>query len=1134
MATRTITFLIQGRDNLTAAVNSAKSALKSLSPAAQAAIARTNSNIAALKNSLAALQKVQSDFGKFRELKQTVAGNAQALQAAQQKANQLAREYRNAQTAAQNLAQRLTQLKNRQAELKTQRQAANMLFREAKSSGDTAKLAEARARVRALADEYKNVRAQIKQTNGELRGVNLSNRAFESAKNEAARLSALLQSQRQQLQSLRTNLSGQGFNTDHMIASQQRLQDAINRTTQALTREHDALNRLNQSAQHNQNFAAAQQDMANAYANFQNSIQTAETIMNPFTEATKTAMTFERQMSRVKAVTQMRDLRAGNLEKVNESMRQLTEQAERLGASTEFTSVEVAKGMEKFGYAGWTAEQIQAAMPSMVDLASISPGHNIERMADILSDTATAMGIKAGDTVKLANGKIVDAFQHQADSWAYATTTANLNDEDLFMALRYNAGAMKLAGLSEGDIFAANMVVANAGLKGSMAGTAFRSGIIRLQAPAKKGAQALEEMGFNASEAQKEMAAAGQAMKELGIEGGGVMDKIVTIKKRFDELGAAGQSDAQAALINDIFGKHAYQAWAEVLRSNNLDQLREIAEEINSGYVDGWSAETANVIRDNTATEVEYLKSAWDALAKSVGDAFLPAATAAAKALTNFVNTLNNFVQNNQTAVQWLGLLAGALSGIIVAGAGIAALSAAFSFVSGGIMAAVGAVRGLVTILSVARAAVMGFGVVSAAAAAIASAPIWLIVAAVVAIIAVVGYATGAFDGLGDAIANAFNHPQGAITGFCELAKSSIDSAVDYIMARWLTLKSALSHPIEAIINFVDHGDVVGGNVVNGTEQVKLLRRVANWSTGTPTKYEQPTISHSNGGGGGGSFGSVNVQSANIQAAQVEVPPIETPKIEAPTITAPKIEVPPVDTSAIQASFDAASFSSQSLSYSLMSASPAAQALAYSAQTAAASSNSLSFSAQTAAAGANALGFSSQAATGGISAMSASAAASTGNISSMAGASSSAAGSISGLGAAAASAIGSLLSAGANAAGAIFSVISSAGSAGASVAHNAEGGIYNRGSFLTTFAEKSPEAAIPIDSTARAKNLWVETGNLLGMFEGGGGSNSVTINLTMNFAGERPADTNWVDDVRATFAELAEQYFGEKRRVSYS
>lgn len=47
---------------------------------------------------------------------------------------------------------------------------------------------------------------------------------------------------------------------------------------------------------------------------------------------------------------------------------------------------------------------------------------------------------------------------------------------------------------------------------------------------------------------------------------------------------------------------------------------------------------------------------------------------------------------------------------------------------------------------------------------------------------------------------------------------------------------------------------------------------------------------------------------------------------------------------------------------------------------------------------------------------------------------------------------------------------------------NAVGGIYQRGSFLTTFAEESPEAAIPIDGSARAIGLWERTGAMLGMY----------------------------------------------------
>lgn len=52
---------------------------------------------------------------------------------------------------------------------------------------------------------------------------------------------------------------------------------------------------------------------------------------------------------------------------------------------------------------------------------------------------------------------------------------------------------------------------------------------------------------------------------------------------------------------------------------------------------------------------------------------------------------------------------------------------------------------------------------------------------------------------------------------------------------------------------------------------------------------------------------------------------------------------------------------------------------------------------------------------------------------------------------------------------------------GGKVAQNAKGGIYGKGAFLTTFAEKSPEAAIPLDGSRRALGLWQQAGQMLGV-----------------------------------------------------
>lgn len=62
--------------------------------------------------------------------------------------------------------------------------------------------------------------------------------------------------------------------------------------------------------------------------------------------------------------------------------------------------------------------------------------------------------------------------------------------------------------------------------------------------------------------------------------------------------------------------------------------------------------------------------------------------------------------------------------------------------------------------------------------------------------------------------------------------------------------------------------------------------------------------------------------------------------------------------------------------------------------------------------------------------------------------------------------------------------------AGNRIPENAAGGIYARGAFLTSFAERSPEAAIPINRTARAARLWTQTGQMMGLLPKSVGNNA--------------------------------------------
>lgn len=707
----TVSFNITGAmaDSLLAAIQSASKALQSLNRTALAASKAAQKSLSGLTGMSQSLSAIQQAANKFRELKKASVETQQALINAQKQAGQLARQSKSDAKAVETLRKKYADLSKAQGlaqreqaadkanakALRNQLKEFKAAYAEAKKLGDANKMAgltsainttsaalnAQRDKIKETAQAYKELADKVKQTKAELRSAEasttLSGQKFESARSQAANLKSSLQRQLEALQRLRSQLGAAGFNTSSFAASERQLQSEIDRVNQSLQRQQQLL-------QARQNFRAAFDNMSNAYSEFQNSLQTAQTLMNPFQDAAQNAMTFEKSMSRLKSLTMMEEIRAGNLPKVNAEMSEMATTIERLGAATEYTANEVVGAANFFAMSGWKPEQIKAALPSTVDLASITQVP-IARVADMFSDDLTIMGIKAGEQIKLMDGRIVDATRNFADQISFAVSKANLNYEQLHNSLTYNAPAMRLAGLSRGDILAANMVAANAGLKGSVSGTAFRTGIIRIMAPAKKGAEALEELGLTATESQKAMAAAGAAMSEIGIgEADTMLDKIVKIKQRYDELGAVGNKEGQASLLNDIIGKNAFSTWANLLEGSNLEQMREIANRLNSSELDGWAKDMANVMRDNTQTAVDYLTSALDALQRETGKTLMPSIREAAEAFTPLIQSTAQWVAQNPRIVQTCAAVAASLATATVAVAGFSLAMAGVRFAQEG------------------------------------------------------------------------------------------------------------------------------------------------------------------------------------------------------------------------------------------------------------------------------------------------------------------------------------------------------------------------------------------------------------------------------------------------------------------
>lgn len=104
---------------------------------------------------------------------------------------------------------------------------------------------------------------------------------------------------------------------------------------------------------------------------------------------------------------------------------------------------------------------------------------------------------------------------------------------------------------------------------------------------------------------------------------------------------------------------------------------------------------------------------------------------------------------------------------------------------------------------------------------------------------------------------------------------------------------------------------------------------------------------------------------------------------------------------------------------------------------------------------------------------------------------------------------------------------------GGEVASNAEGGIYGKGAFLTTFAEESPEAAIPLDGSPRAVSLWQRAGDALGV----GGRGNISVNYSPQVTIQGNADQKTVERALSISRRELERMLAEistnQRRLSY-
>lgn len=256
----------------------------------------------------------------------------------------------------------------------------------------------------------------------------------------------------------------------------------------------------------------------------------------------ETGMGFDEQMSAVQAVL-------GSVEGTEENMIRLRAFALEQARESIFTSEETAQAYYYMGMAGWDAEQMLAGLPGIMNLAAAS-GEDLKMTSDMVTDSLTAFGLGAGQA------------SHFADVLAQTATNANTDVARMQQTFKYLAPIAGQLGYSLEDVAISVGLIADSGIKGSMAGTTLRNIWTRIATDAgatKKDLGALqivtEKLGVSFYDSQGRARPWLEVLEEMR-EAWGKLDpeKIDIVTQAFGSFASEGASadEVMAEFASDL------------------------------------------------------------------------------------------------------------------------------------------------------------------------------------------------------------------------------------------------------------------------------------------------------------------------------------------------------------------------------------------------------------------------------------------------------------------------------------------------------------------------------------------------------------------------------------------------------
>lgn len=337
--------------------------------------------------------------------------------------------------------------------------------------------------------------------------------------------------------------------------------------------------------------------------------------------AVKTALDFDHQMNRVKAISSS----------TSGEFKAMKAEAIDLGAKTQFSAREAAAGMENLASAGMKPHELMKAMPGVLDLAAVSGG-NVAASADAAASALNAFGLSA------------DKSGHLANVYAKAAADTNAETQDMAEAMKYAAPVSHSLGASLEDTAAAIGIMSNAGIKGTQAGTTLRGALTRLAKPTKAMQGVMDKLGISFFDSQGKMKPMGTIIGDLG-----------TSMKGYDKK-------TQAAMLTTLFGKEALSGMMALVQAGP-DKFNKLSSGLE--HSDGAARKMAKTMNDDAKASVENMTGSLETAGIKIGEALAPSIIDITKDVSKLVNSFTKLNPKTQEMIVKFGLTAAAAGPLI-------------------------------------------------------------------------------------------------------------------------------------------------------------------------------------------------------------------------------------------------------------------------------------------------------------------------------------------------------------------------------------------------------------------------------------------------------------------------------------